>query len=396
MRQRAIASRLAPVVLVSLALAACGDDDGGAPTTPAGTEPTAVTEPESTDPAVGDSEVTDGDAFPAARCEANRAAGTVTFLTGFDFAAAASIVEVINAKTLGYYDELCLDVEILSSFSTANYPLVSGGQGQFASGGSFSEVAAFAAANEADLVAVTVAGSTPIDSLIVKPGVASELADLSGSTLGVKGKLPASIEVMLLEAGLVNGTDYDTVPLDGFDPLAHFAIPSIAGFPGWKSNEPGRLAREGIEFDLFDPTEFEVPGSFGAIFTTRQFIEQYPTAAEDFVRATLRGLISAIADPEAAAGAAVDLVVAGGNPNFLSPEGEVFRWGTEAELISSRTAPGTAPGTPDPSALQNEVDRYGEVGFFGDRPAPSVDALVDATLARSVTAADGSVIWPAS
>src|SRR5690606_14440700 len=224
----------------------------------------------------------------------------------------------------GYYDELCLDVEIVSSFSTANYPLVAGGEGQFASGGSFSEVVAFAAANEADLVTVTVAGTTPIDTLIVKPGTATELADLAGSTIGVKGKLPASIEVMLLGAGLVAEEDFTTVLLDGFDPTAHIAIDAIVGFPGWKSNEPARLAAEGIEFTQFDASEADVPGSFGAIFTTRQFIDEHPTAAEDFVRATLRGLASAIADPEAAAAAAVALVEAGGNPNYLSPEGEIF------------------------------------------------------------------------
>jgi NitT/TauT family transport system substrate-binding protein len=345
------------------------------------------------------SEVRDGEEFPADRCAANEAAGTITFLTGFDYAAAASIVEVIYAAELGFYRDLCLNVEILSSFSTANYPLVAGGQGQFASGGSFSEVVAFAAANEADLVAVMVAGNTPIDTLIVKPDSAAvegqiSAADLLGSTIGVKGKLPASVEVMLLRAGLINGSDYTTVPVDGFDPTAHIAIPSIVGFPGWKSNEPGRLQREGIPFLTLDPTESQVPGSFGAIFTTRSFIEQHPTAAEDFVRATLKGLASAIADPAAAAAAAVGLVVANGNPNFLSPEGEVFRWATEAELISSRTPTGIAPGTSDITSLEVEVSTYAEVGFFGPDAIPQIASHVNSGLATGVTKADGGVIWP--
>ena len=45
---------------------------------------------------------------------------------------------------------------------------------------------------------------------------------------------------MLAGAGLVEGEDYETVLLDGFDPLAHIAIDGIVGFPGYKSNEPGR------------------------------------------------------------------------------------------------------------------------------------------------------------
>ena len=376
MFQRALAATTAAVLL----LTACssGDDD--------------VTSGSSAD-ADAVPPVVAGEPFPAERCAANEAAGTITFLTGFDYAAAASIVEVINAEALGYYDEMCLDVDVVSSFSTANYPLVAGGQAQFASGGSFSEVVAYSTASDADLVTVTVAGRTPIDALIVKPGVASELADLEGATIGVKEKLPSSVEIMLSRAGLVDGENYQTVLLDGFDPTAHIALESIAGFPGWKSNEPGQLERAGIPFDLFDPSEYDVPGSFGAIFTTRAFVEEHPSAAEDFVRATLRGLSAAIADPAAAAAEAVALIEAGGNPNFLSLDGEVFRWETEAELIASTTPDGQAPGVPDAAVLGTELDAYGEVGLFGEAATPDAGDNI-APVAESVVADDGTAIWP--
>jgi NitT/TauT family transport system substrate-binding protein len=390
-RQRTVLAFLVPVLLVA---AACGDDDTTSSTAaPASTAPPAATEPAGTEPGGADLVVVDGAPFPAARCEANRAAGTITFLTGFDYAAASSIVEVINADALGYYEELCLDVEIQPSFSTANYALVAGGQAQFASGGSFSEVVAFAGANDADLVAVTVAGRSPIDTLILKPGVATELADLAGTTIGVKGKLPSSVEIMLARAGLVEGEDFETVLLDGFDPVAHLAIESIVGVPGWRSNEPGRLEREGVPFETFTPADLDVPGSFGAIFTSGAFLEAHPTAAEDFVRATLRGLLDAIADPDAAAERAVTLVEANGNPNFLSPEGEIFRWSTEAGIVSEGAADGTVPGTPDPAVLAEEVAAYAEVGLFGDGPAPSIDGHLS-DVATRVTA-DGTVVWPA-
>ena len=91
MRARAIIASCVPVVLV---LAACGgdDDDGGA----GGAD---------VDPVVA------GEPFPTDRCDANKAAGTITYLSGFDFAAAASIMEVMMAADRGYYDDLCLDVE---------------------------------------------------------------------------------------------------------------------------------------------------------------------------------------------------------------------------------------------------------------------------------------------
>lgn len=388
---------LALALVAGAALAACGSDDSstdGADTTDGSSETSNAdsTAPES--PGSG-SEVVAGEAFPDDRCATNEAAGTITYLTGFDFAATASIVDIIVADANGHYDAMCLDVEIQPSFSTANYPLVAENDAQFASGGSFSEVVAFAAANDTNFVVTAVEGPTAIDSLILKPGVAAELGDLAGSTIGVKGKLPPSVAAMLATAGLVENQDYETVLLDGFDPTAHIAIESIDGFPGYKSNEPGALERAGIEFDLFDPLDYDIPGSFGVIYGNADFIAEHPTAAEDFMRATMLGLADAIADPEAAANAAVELINSGGNPNFLSPEGEVFRWSTDAALISELTPSGTGYGVADATALQNELDTYGEVGLFGDADTPvAADYLSD--ILEGIYDADAMVIWPAA
>ena len=381
---------IAPILL--LAACASDDDSSGTDSTVVGSATTIETTDTSQTPDTG-SEVVAGEAFPADRCAANEAAGTITYLTGFDFAATASIVDVIVAEAEGYYEALCLDVEITSSFSTANYPLIAENDAQFASGGSFSEVVAFADANDAEFVVTAVEGPTAIDSLIVKPGVAAELGDLAGSTIGVKGKLPPSVAAMLATAGLVENEDYETVLLDGFDPTAHIAIESIDGFPGYKSNEPGSLERAGIEFDLFDPLDYDIPGSFGIIYGNQQFIDEHPTAAEDFMRATMLGLAEAIADPEAAANMAVELINSGGNPNFLSPEGEVFRWTTDAALISELTPAGTGFGVGSVDALQNELDTYAQVGLFGDADTPKATDYLSDIIDR-VYDADAVVIWP--
>ena len=103
--------------LATLALGACGSSDGG--TTASSASPT--TGSPTTAPSVG--EVTAA-GIPPARCAANKAAGKITYLSGFDFWASASIVEVIVAQQKGYFQEMCLDVDLKASFSTANYPLV--------------------------------------------------------------------------------------------------------------------------------------------------------------------------------------------------------------------------------------------------------------------------------
>jgi NitT/TauT family transport system substrate-binding protein len=93
LRQRAFATTLTALALI---VAACGGDDNASADAPPSTEPMDEMS----------IDVAAGEAFPAARCEANQAAGTISYLSGFDFAATASIVDVLVADHNGYYDEL--------------------------------------------------------------------------------------------------------------------------------------------------------------------------------------------------------------------------------------------------------------------------------------------------
>jgi ABC-type nitrate/sulfonate/bicarbonate transport system substrate-binding protein len=390
MRQRAL------IVLAAalLTVAACGGDDDttSSASSPSPSAPATTDATDSAPTTDASAALANGQPFPPSRCEQNRAAGTIRYLSGFDFAATASIIDVVMAKQRGYYDQLCLDVQLQPGFSTSNYPIIAGGDAEIASGGSFSEVVDYATSNDVDLVALDVEGRTAIDSLIVKPGQASTLADLKGKTIGVKGKIPASVAAMLAGAGLVEGRDYKTVLLDGFDPVAHYHLDGIVGFPGYKSNEPGTLDRAGLKYTLFDPTKFGVPGSFGILFAKRDWVAAHPTATEDFLRATMRGLADALADPTAATKTAVDLVEAHGNPSFLSLEGETYRWTTDAKLLANETPAGTGIGIPDVDQLQTELDAYAKVGLFGGK-APDAATFTDADPAAAVY--DGTtVIWP--
>ena len=383
-------------VALSVVAVSCGSDSNDSPAAIDGT--TAVTT--QTDSTTADTASADGTAvtadapFPEARCEANKAAGKITYLSSFDFSASASIVDVIVAKDKGYFDALCLDVELKASFSTANYPLIAGNEAQFSSGGSFSEVVSFATDNaDADVVALAVEGHTGIDALFVKDGEATQLSDLKGSTIGVKGKITPSVQAMLAKAGLIEGTDYQTVPVEGFDPLVHMALPNIVGFPGYKSNEAGKLERAGIKYTLFDPAADGIPGSFGVLYTNGTFMKDHPTAVEDFMRATMLGLADAIADPAAASKIALALIDSNGNPNFLSPEGENFKWASEAKLVTDSTPAGSPVGLADAAALQNEVEAYAAIGLFGGT-APDISKRFNTSVLTSIYDGDGKVIWP--
>ncbi len=399
--------RRAILLLVPLSLAAaCSSDNSASPTTTPATGGTtattgsvaptdaATTAVPSTIPAI--SPVEAGQPFPADRCEANKAAGTITYLSSFDFSASASIVDVLVAKQKGYFDDLCLDVNVKASFSTDNYPLIAANEAQFSSGGSFSEVVDYAGRNDAGFVALGVEGRTGIDALIVKDGASTELSDLKGKTIGVKGAITPSVAAMLKKSGLTEGTDYQTVLLDGFDPKVHIAIPEIVGFPGFKSNEPLQLQAAGIPFKLYDPASYGIPGSFGVLYTNSTFLGDFPTASEDFMRAAMKGLADALADPQAAAGIAVDMINANGNANHLSPEGEIARWGVESKLVLDSTRVSDLPvGVPDPKLLEQEVNTYAEIGLF-DGQVPDITSILDEALVKGLYDDNAKIIWPAA
>ena len=390
MSHRSLAAIIVAVT-ASLAIAACGGDNSSG---------TSATTGATTIPGAGTSVAANGligtvtpAGISADRCAANKAVGKITYLSSFDFAASASIVDVVVAKQKGYFDKMCLDVDLMSSFSTANYPLVAAGRAQFSSAGSYSEVLTQSTGG-AKFAVVVDEGKQGIDALMVKADAGvTTLADLKGKTIGVLGAITPSVKAMLFKAGLVEGKDYQTVLLDGFDPVAHFRQ-DIAGRPGYKSNEPGILERAGVPFTLFDPAADGIPGSFGIIYTSQDFLAKHPTAVQDFVRASMMGLADAIADPVAAVAASVALIQTAGNQNHLTTEGETFRWTTESKMVVDGTPKGEPLGLVDPAQLKAEVDAYSAAGVFAT--PQSMDGTYDADLVKGVYDATGKVIWPAA
>ena len=326
-----------------------------------------------------------GVADAAARCAANKAVGKLTYSSSFDFAAAASIIDVVVAKEKGYFADLCLDVDIKPGFSTGNYPLVASGAVQFSSAGSYTELVNFSK-DGAAFTAFIDYGKTPIEALVAKDPALASLADLKGKTIGVKGDIPPSIVAMLDKAGLKRGTDYKEVLLDGFDPKVHIGL--VDAFPVYKSNEPGQLDAAGVKYKLFDPTAQDIPGSFGLLYTSAEFAKKNPTVVEDFARASLHGMEDAVADPAAAVKISVDQINAAGNQAFLTEAGETFRWTQElAEVVKGLG--GQPIGTVIPAVLEAETAAYTAAGIL-KVPDPK---SYDATIVAKLYGADGKVIF---
>ena len=407
-----IARAIAIALTGGLALAACGSSSKPATTASSTAAPgakatasSAAAAPASTTAAGGTSsssaaasttgapaggDVKAGAAFPADRCAANKAVGKITYLSGFDFAASASIVEIVVAKEKGYFDKMCLDVDVKPSFSTVNYPLVGANTAQFASAGSYTEMLGYNK-DGAHFVAVAIDGKVGIDALLVRPesGITTP-AGLKGKKIGVKGALPPAEVALLNKYGLKQGKDYDEVSLDGFDPKVHWALP-IDALPVFKSNEPGQLDAAGIKYTMFDPVKEGIPGDFGVIYTSAGFAKDHPIAVQDFLRAAMKGMDDALSDVAGAVKIAVAKINGNGNPNYLSDAGESYRWGVEAKIVKDNTPAGEGIGVVHPDSLAKLVDAYTAAGVFATKP--SIDGTYSDAL-KGVYDPSAKVVWP--
>lgn len=322
------------------------------------------------------------------RCAANKAAGTITFVTSYDYSASANILGPIVADAEGYFKQMCLDIKIQPGFAPGNAAIVASGRAQVGSAGSMGEVINNNINGDAELVAVANYGKTAVEELLVPAGSRIEtLSDLRGSTIGVKGDIPYSIQTMLAENG-VERSSLKEVLLEGFDPVVHLAT-GIDSLPVYKSNEPGLLDAAGVKYRVFDPLEFGIPSSFGVQFTTKAFLADHPTAVQDFVRASFRGFQFGRDNPERAVQYAITLVNAANGT--LTRAGESYRWRRESAIVLDSTPKGDPYGLIDPDRVKAEAEALTRAGVFTE--LPDYASMIAPSVAKDVWDGD-RLIWP--
>ncbi len=336
--------------------------------------------------ACGDDEI---DATEA-RCQANRDAGKVNFVTGFGFTASAGIIDAIVADAQGYFEELCIDFEVQPGFAPSNSALVIEGQAQFGNSGSFAELVANNVAGEGDLVALLHWGRTAIEAIVLPADSDVEaFSDLCDKLIGIKGDLPPSLQAAVSMSG-IDRSCFDEILLDGFDPIAHLDL-GLDALPVYKSNEPNVLTANGVPFKMLDPLDFGVPSSFAVTFTTQRMIDENPALVADVVRALIRGNQFATANPEIAVENAFELIDAAGNPMFLAMEAERNRWQVESRLVADLAPPDQGAGIPDVALLGAEIDAQVNAGVLETKP--DWQSMINGSFA--VDAYDGTtLIWP--
>jgi ABC-type nitrate/sulfonate/bicarbonate transport system substrate-binding protein len=218
-----------------------------------------------------------------ARCAANRAAGTITYLTGFGWQASVGILDPVAADAQGYYSAMCLSVQLKpgNGDPTSSGQLVAAGRATVTELGSPSD-AITAAAGGIPVDAVATYGNTTASTLLTMPSV-TNLRQLDGKTIGYKGAMPPIITAMLEKAG-VNLRSVKEVSV-GYDPTI---LPrgQVQALTAYKSNEPIQLKDDGYKVREWDPGSFGLNGAFNVFDVNRTWATAHPGAMEDFLRAT--------------------------------------------------------------------------------------------------------------
>ena len=284
----------------------------------------------------------------AAECTANHRTGTIVFATSYSYAPAASIADVVVAARRGYFKDMCLDVSLQPGFSTDNVALVSADRVQISSLGSDSEVLA-ARAEGANLEGVLTYGHTAISELIT-PGDAkiTNLKQLGGTTVGIKGALPYEVSAMLTKAG-VDIASLKLVQV-GYNPVI-IDQGRIMALPVYKSNEIRELNVLGYRYKVWDPTSYGVAASFASLVANRGFAQAHPTAVADFLRADIAGFWWAYRHQDQAVAYCEQLVPP--QLGITRPVGR-FRWRVESGLVIRYTPTKEPIGAIDLSLVKVE------------------------------------------
>jgi ABC-type nitrate/sulfonate/bicarbonate transport system substrate-binding protein len=327
---------------------------------------------------------TDTRAISDQRCAANEAAGPITFLTGYFYQASAYILNTVSAEDLGYFDALCLDVEVRPGTGDTgeNAQLLASGQVTFT--GVSEQNLIQARDNGIDIVGISTLSNVGLEVLMTDPEI-TDLRQLDGTTLGQKGDMPPAVEAMLTDAG----TDVSSIRqvVVGFDPtiLPRGQVDSLTGFI---SNEPNLLKVQGYDVTVWRPFDFGVPSSLGTIAVNPGFAAANPTAVADFMRASLHALEYCDDNTEEC----VEFAAVRSGEGYDS-EHNARIWRTESELVAQNQPAERPLGLVDTANVEAISEFLVDTGQIATAPA-DVSSYFDNSFVESIYEGT-TLIWPA-
>ncbi len=319
-----------------------------------------------------------------AECERNKAAGTITYISGYGYSASAGQLDVFLAKEMGFFDAMCLTVDINAAGGNGQL-LVSSGQAQFTALGSASDVM-LAAANSRNLTAVATYGSTSPFSIFANEAVKS-LKDLEGRKLGYFINI-TPIALAMLDAAGVDVSKVELIKMTNYDPTV-VTRGQVDAIVGYASNQPQTLKAMGLPFSEFLPENYGLQGTYNVMEVNTEFLTKHREAAADFMRASLKALEVCLADEKTCVDMISKLAEDNNQGSAFPREQQGRTWGVESNWV--RNSIYGAPGIQTHEEWQGEYEMVQTFG--GLKNPPPLESMMDVDLVASLYK-DGKLIWP--
>jgi len=317
-------------------------------------------------------------------CNANNAAGPITYVSPFGFDASAGIIDVFAAAKLGYFADLCLKVSFVTN-AFDNNELVSSGKAQITNEGSAADTLQAIAAG-AHIVGIDTSGDTSDYALLTQQSI-TNLKQLEGKTLGYHSSVPVEIEEILHAAG-VEISKVKLVSDNNYDPL-QLIQGTVNGLQAYQSNEVLTLKAAHEPFHEWTPAQFRISGTYNVMVANATFLHQHRQAVADFMRADLRAVDFCLVHRARCVSIEGTYAAAAGSLFQVAHEKAV--WGLESAFTKHHSLPGKGIGvqtaaewTPEARALKS----YGVV-----KQMPPLSTAEDMSLVASLY--NGTkLIWP--
>jgi NitT/TauT family transport system substrate-binding protein len=226
---------------------------------------------------------------------------------------------------------------------------------------------------------------------MTNPDVTS-LAELNGKIIGDKGSFPATVEAMMIKAGVQWSTVH--IVSEGYDPTV---LPrranGLAALTGFVSNEPNQLKAAGYKVTVWQPVKYGIPSSLGAMAVNPAFAAAHPTAVEDLLRAAIHAYNYCSASPAAVA-QCVGYTAALSGPTYNTTLNKAI-WTTETQVVKANPTPGQPLGGIDPANVGKLVALMHQFSII---PASvTASEAADWFTNRYVSAiySGGQLVWPA-
>jgi ABC-type nitrate/sulfonate/bicarbonate transport system substrate-binding protein len=325
-----------------------------------------------------------GSLLSSSACAVNEAAGPITYVSPFGYDASAGIIDVLAARKLGYFRQMCLNTAFIMN-SEDSAALVSAGTATTTSTGSAADFLV-AVADGSNIVGVATYGDVSDYCIITRKNITS-LKGLEGHNLGFHFVQEAPDLEMLSAAG-VDTQKIQMVDTPDYDPN-QIIQGKLDAVDCYQSNEPLTLKAEGAEFNEFTPSEYGVSGTYNVQFFNAKFLKDHYAAATDWMRADLHAF--AYCEVHQAQCVSIEQQYASdaGSDFVVSHEDEV--WQLESALSENHTLPGEGIGVESFAEWQAEAHEVAK--FHLVKTVPALPSCENVTMVASLYRGT-SLIWP--